>query len=79
MHIALPIGDDNVLMASDVAESRGQRLVLGNNVYVSVHPESRDEADRIFGRKEAEPRGGKALREGSAREGRNGRQTWPSA
>ena len=48
MHIALPIGDDNVLMASDVAESRGQRLVLGNNVYVSVHPESRDEADRIF-------------------------------
>ena len=48
MHIALPIGDDNVLMASDVLESLGQRLVQGNNVYVSVHPTSREEADRIF-------------------------------
>ena len=48
MHIALPIGDDNVLMASDVLESLGQRLVQGNNVYVSVHPASREEADRIF-------------------------------
>jgi PhnB protein len=48
MHIALPIGGDNVLMASDVLESLGQRLVQGNNVYVSVHPTSREEADRIF-------------------------------
>ena len=48
MHIALPIGQDNVLMASDVLESFGQRLVPGNNVYVSVHPDSREEADRVF-------------------------------
>jgi PhnB protein len=48
IHIALPIGDDNVLMASDVLESLGQQLVQGNNVYVSVHPTSREEADRIF-------------------------------
>ncbi len=48
MHIALPIGDDSVLMASDVLESLGQQLVQGNNVYVSVHPTSRDEAERIF-------------------------------
>jgi PhnB protein len=48
MHIALPIGDGNVLMASDVHESLGQQLVQGNNVYVSVHPTSREEADRIF-------------------------------
>jgi PhnB protein len=48
MHIALPIGDDNLLMASDALESLGQRLVQGNNVYVSVHPTSREEADRIF-------------------------------
>jgi PhnB protein len=48
MHIALPIGDDNVLMASDVLESLGQRLVPGNNVYVSVHPTNRAEAARIF-------------------------------
>jgi PhnB protein len=48
MHIALPIGEGNVLMASDVLESLGQQLVQGNNVYVSVHPESRDEADGVF-------------------------------
>jgi len=48
MHIALPIGDDSVLMASDVLESLGQRLVQGNNVYVSVHPSSREAADEIF-------------------------------
>jgi PhnB protein len=48
MHIALPIGVDNILMASDALESLGQQVVHGNNVYVSVHPTSREEADRIF-------------------------------
>jgi PhnB protein len=48
MHIALPIGEDSVLMASDIMESLGQQLVQGNSVYVSVHPTSRKEADRIF-------------------------------
>mgnify|MGYP001149882608 FL=1 len=48
MHIALPIGKDNVLMASDTLESLGQKLVQGNHVYLSIHPESREEADRIF-------------------------------
>ena len=48
MHIALPIGDDNVLMASDVLESLGRKFLQGNNVYISLHPTSRVEADRIF-------------------------------
>ncbi len=48
MHISLPIGEDSVLMASDVLESLGHQFVQGNNVYISVHPTSRDEADRIF-------------------------------
>ena len=48
LHIALPLGEDNVLMASDALESLGQKVVQGNNVYVSVHPDSREEADRIF-------------------------------
>lgn len=48
MHVALPIGEDSMLMASDVLESLGHRLVQGNNVYVSLHPDSREEADRIF-------------------------------
>ncbi|MHB9029329.1 MAG: VOC family protein [Candidatus Latescibacterota bacterium] len=48
MHIALPVGKDDLLMASDTLESLGQKLVQGNNVYLSVHPESKEEADRIF-------------------------------
>ena len=47
MHVGLPVGND-VLMASDSLESLGQKLVQGNNVYLSVHPESKEEADRIF-------------------------------
>jgi PhnB protein len=47
MHIGLPIGDQ-MLMASDALESMGQKLAQGNNVYVSVHPDSKEEADRIF-------------------------------
>jgi PhnB protein len=49
MHVSLPIGKDNVLMASDALESLGQKLTQGNNLYISVHPESKEEADRIFG------------------------------
>ena len=48
MHIGLPIGKDHVLMATDTLESLGQRLVQGNSVHISVHPESKAEADRIF-------------------------------
>lgn len=48
MHIGLPIGKDNVLMGTDTLESLGQKLVQGNNVYISIHPDSREEADRIF-------------------------------
>jgi PhnB protein len=48
MHIALPIGEGHTLMASDVLESTGQQLLQGNSTYVSLHPESREEAERIF-------------------------------
>lgn len=48
MHIGLPIGANSILMASDTLEALGQRLVQGNNAYVSVHPDSREEADRLF-------------------------------
>jgi PhnB protein len=48
MHIALPIGKDDVLMASDVLEGFGHKLVVGNNVSISVFPASKEEADRLF-------------------------------
>jgi PhnB protein len=49
MHVSLPIGDDSVLMASDVLGSFGQEVVRGNASYISIHVTSREEADRIFG------------------------------
>src|SRR5919106_2443269 len=48
MHIGLPIGKDNVLMATDALESLGQKLVQGNNYYINISPDSKAEADRIF-------------------------------
>ncbi len=48
MHVALPIGENDLLMATDTLESLGQELVLGNNVYLSVQPDSKEDADRIF-------------------------------
>lgn len=48
MHIGLPLGRDTILMASDTLASLGQTLTPGNNVYISIHPDSREEADRIF-------------------------------
>ncbi len=44
LHIALPIGND-LLMASDILPSMGQKLLQGNSNYISVFPESREEAD----------------------------------
>ena len=48
MHIGLQIGKENILMATDTLESLGQKLVQGNNVYILVHPESKEEANKIF-------------------------------
>lgn len=48
MHISLPLSDGIVLMGSDILPSFGQTLNKGNNMYASLHPDSREEADRLF-------------------------------
>jgi PhnB protein len=48
MHIGLPIGKGQMLMGTDVLESLGHKLIPGNNVHISVHPDSKEEADRLF-------------------------------
>jgi PhnB protein len=50
MHVALPIGSGNMLMATDTLESMGQKLTAGNNVHISINTESQEEADRLFER-----------------------------
>lgn len=47
MHIALPVGD-GVLMGTDTLESIGQKLEVGNNTWIVLEPDSREEAQRIF-------------------------------
>lgn len=48
MHISLPIGENLILMASDVCGSMGQQLKEGNNSYISIHPDSEAEAHQFF-------------------------------
>lgn len=48
MHIALPIDEYTSLMGSDTMPSMGHQLTVGNNVHISLHPSSREEADRLF-------------------------------
>ncbi len=48
MHVALPLGKDNVLMGTDAPESMGFGLKFGNNVHIAIHTESREEADKLF-------------------------------
>ena len=49
MHVALQLPDGQMIMASDMIAGVGPERVEGNNFSISVHPNSRQEADRIFG------------------------------
>jgi PhnB protein len=48
MHVGLELPDGQLLMASDMLEGMGPERVEGNNFSISVHPDSRGEAERIF-------------------------------
>jgi PhnB protein len=48
MHVSLPIGNGNMIMGTDAIESMGHPLTMGNNFYICISPESKEEADRLF-------------------------------
>lgn len=48
MHIALPIGQGTLLMATDALESLGKSVTFGNNIHLTVTPDSEEDATRIF-------------------------------
>lgn len=48
MHIALPILDGHVLMGTDAPESMGFKVNAGNNVYINLQPDTREETRRLF-------------------------------
>jgi PhnB protein len=48
MHIALPIGKSNMLMANDVPEIMGRTNENENRSKIVINAESKEEADRLF-------------------------------
>ena len=48
MHISMPIGKGNLLMATDALESTGHSVTMGNNFSISLTPESEEEAHHLF-------------------------------
>jgi PhnB protein len=48
MHVSLPLDNNQTLMASDIVPSMGHKLTQGNNVYLSLHPDNKEEADQLF-------------------------------
>jgi PhnB protein len=48
MHVALPIFGVMEIMAADILESFGHTLIEGNNVTISLNPDTKEDADRLF-------------------------------
>lgn len=48
MHVALPLGQGNILMGTDALESMGHTLKMGNNFSLTINVDSKKEADQIF-------------------------------
>ncbi|MDE3202641.1 MAG: VOC family protein [Acidobacteriota bacterium] len=49
MHAELPIIGGHLLMATDMLESMGHQVRIGNNTTICLDVDSRDEADRLYG------------------------------
>jgi len=48
LHVELPITGNHILMGTDAPKEMGFTLTRGNNMHISIEPETRDEAKRIF-------------------------------
>lgn len=48
MHVCLPILGGHRLMGTDAPASMGFTVNQWNNVYISLHPDSREETERLF-------------------------------
>ena len=48
MHVELPILGGHVLMETDAPESMGFIMKYGNNMYINLELDTREETDRLF-------------------------------
>lgn len=48
MHVALPILGGIEIMGTDMLESMGHKVVIGNNTTINLETDSKEEADRLY-------------------------------
>ena len=48
LHVELPITGNHTLMGTDAPREMGFTLTRGNNMHISIEPETRQEAERLF-------------------------------
>ena len=48
MHVELPILGGHVLMGTDAPETMGFQVIKGNNVHLSLEPDTRAETKKLF-------------------------------
>jgi len=48
MHVSLPILGGTKLMATDMLQSMGHKLIEGNNVTINLEPDTKEDTDRLF-------------------------------
>lgn len=48
MHVALPILGGTNIMGTDMLESMGHKLIVGNNTTISLEPDTKEDADSIY-------------------------------
>jgi len=49
-NVTLPIAGGHLLMGTDAPESMGFKVAFGNNQFISIEPDSKDEATALFNR-----------------------------
>ena len=58
MHVELPITGGHTLMGADAPEEMGFQISTGNNIYVNIQPDTKQETKRLF---DALSQGGKII------------------
>lgn len=48
MHVELPITGGHMLMGTDAPEQMGFKVNFGNNIYISLEPDTRAETKQLF-------------------------------
>lgn len=48
MHIELPILGGHMLMGTDAPESMGFKVNFGNNIYINLEPDTKEETKKLF-------------------------------